>query len=38
MEVILYDEWAYPTGWWDGQLYAKYPADIAKSLEMGKPT
>ena len=36
MEVILYDEWAYPTGMVDGQLYAKYPQHIAKSLEMAE--
>jgi len=34
LEVILYDEWAYPTGMVDGQLYAKYPQYVAKSLEM----
>jgi len=36
LEVILYDEWAYPTGMVDGQLYAKYPQHIAKSLEMAE--
>jgi hypothetical protein len=36
MEVILYDEWAYPTGMVDGQLYAKYPQHVAKSLEMAE--
>jgi hypothetical protein len=34
MEVILYDEWTYPTGIVDGQFYAKYPHLTAKSLEM----
>ncbi|MCX6630069.1 MAG: glycosyl hydrolase, partial [Candidatus Solibacter sp.] len=34
MNVILYDEWTYPTGIVDGQLYAKYPRHVAKSLEM----
>ncbi|MBZ5583615.1 MAG: hypothetical protein LAQ30_15680 [Acidobacteriia bacterium] len=36
MEVILYDEWTYPTGIVDGQLYAKYPQHVAKSLEMAE--
>ena len=34
--VILYDEWMYPTGMVDGQLYAKYPQHVAKSLEMAE--
>jgi hypothetical protein len=34
MEVILYDEWTYPTGIVDGQFYANYKQHIAKSLEM----
>jgi hypothetical protein len=36
MEVILYDEWTYPTGIVDGQFYAKYPQHVAKSLEMAE--
>jgi alpha-L-rhamnosidase len=36
MNVILYDEWTYPTGIVDGQLYAKYPQHVAKSLELAE--
>jgi hypothetical protein len=36
LEVILYDEWTYPTGIVDGQFYANYPKHIAKSLEMAE--
>jgi hypothetical protein len=36
MEVILYDDWAHPTGMVDGQIYAKYPQHMAKSLEMAE--
>ena len=34
LEIVLYDEWRYPTGMVNGQLYAKYPQHVAKSLEM----
>lgn len=33
MEVVLYDEWRYPTGMVGGQLFTKYPEAAAKSLE-----
>jgi hypothetical protein len=36
MQVVLYDEWTYPTGIVDGQFYAKYPQYTAKSLEMAE--
>jgi hypothetical protein len=36
LEVVLYDEWRYPTGMVNGQLYAKYPQHVAKSLEMAE--
>jgi len=36
MEAILYDDWAHPTGMVDGQIYAKYPQYMAKSLEMAE--
>jgi hypothetical protein len=36
MEVILYDDWAHPTGMVDGQIFAKYPQYMAKSLEMAE--
>jgi len=36
LEVVLYDEWRYPTGMVGGQLYTKYPQYAAKSLEMAE--
>lgn len=36
LEVVLYDEWRYPTGMVGGQFYTKYPQHVAKSLEMAE--
>ena len=34
LEVVLYDDYSFPTGTVAGQLYSKYPQHVAKSLEM----
>jgi alpha-L-rhamnosidase len=34
MQVVLYDDYAFPTGTVGGQMYSKYPQHMAKSLEM----
>jgi hypothetical protein len=34
MEVVLYDDYSFPTGTVGGQLFSKYPQYAAKSLEM----
>ena len=34
LEVILYDDYAFPTGTVGGQLYSKYPQYVAKNLDM----
>ena len=36
LEVVLYDEWRYPTGMVGGQFATKYPQLMAKSLEMAE--
>jgi hypothetical protein len=36
MEVVLYDEWRYPTGMAGGQFYTKYPEYAAKNLQMSE--
>ena len=36
MEVILYDDYAFPTGTVGGQLAAQYPQYLAKSLNMSE--
>jgi hypothetical protein len=34
LDVVLYDDYSFPTGTVAGQLYSKYPQHVAKSLEM----
>jgi hypothetical protein len=34
MQVVLYDDYAFPTGTVGGQMYSRYPQHMAKSLEM----
>jgi len=34
MQVVLYDDYAFPTGTGGGQMYSKYPQHMAKSLDM----
>ena len=34
LEVILYDDYSFPTGTVAGQLYSKYPQHAAKNLDM----
>lgn len=34
MQVVLYDDYAFPTGTAGGQMYSRYPQHMAKSLEM----
>ena len=34
MQVVLYDDYSFPTGTVGGQMYSKYPQLMAKSLEM----
>ena len=34
LEVILYDDYAFPSGTVAGQLYSKYPQYVAKNLDM----
>lgn len=34
MQVVLYDDYSFPTGTVGGQMYSKYPQFMAKSLEM----
>src|SRR5690349_900139 len=34
MQVVLYDDYSFPTGTVGGQMYSKYPQHMAKSLEM----
>jgi hypothetical protein len=36
LEVVLYDEWRYPTGMVGGQFATKHPDLMAKSLEMAE--
>jgi len=36
MEVVLYDEWRYPSGSAGGQFYSKYPEYAAKNLRMAE--
>jgi hypothetical protein len=36
LEVILYDDYSFPTGTVAGQLYSKYPQHVAKSLNMAE--
>jgi hypothetical protein len=36
LEVILYDDYSFPTGTVAGQLYSKYPEHVAKNLNMAE--
>lgn len=36
MQVVLYDDYAFPTGTVGGQLFSKYPQYAAKSLDMAE--
>src|SRR6266446_1407994 len=36
LEVVLYDDYAFPTGTVAGQLYSRYPQHVAKSLNIAE--